>query len=85
MYDFYYRLKERYEDKIKFLNTDTDLLTIFIRTKDFYKDMKNMIDEFDISDYNKYNIYNIPQVYEEILSNSKMSYWENLRIYWTSF
>ena len=53
MYDFYYRLKERYGDRIKLLYTDTDLLIISIKTKDFYDDMKEMIDEFDTSNYKK--------------------------------
>jgi hypothetical protein len=55
MYDFYYRLKERYGDRIKLLYTDTDSLIISIQTKDFYEDMKDMIDEFDTSDYEKDN------------------------------
>ena len=58
----YNRLKERYGDKIKLLYTDTDSLIISINTKDFYEDMKDMIDEFDTSDYRKDNIYGISQV-----------------------
>ena len=33
MYDFYYRLKERYGDRIKLLYTDTDSLIIDIQYK----------------------------------------------------
>ncbi|MBP1526245.1 MAG: hypothetical protein H9Q67_07120, partial [Spiroplasma ixodetis] len=47
MYNFYYRLKERYGDKIKLLYTDTDSLIMSIKTNDFHEDMKEMIDEFD--------------------------------------
>jgi len=71
MYDFNYRLKERYGDKIKLLYTDTDSLIISINTKDFYEDMKDMIDEFDTSDYKKDNIYGLPQVNKKVLGKFK--------------
>ena len=71
MYDFYYRLKERYGDKIKLLYTDTDSLIISIKTKDFYEDMKDMIDEFDTSDYKKDNSYGLPQVNKKVLGKFK--------------
>ena len=71
MYDFYYRLKERYGDKIKLLYTDTDSLIISINTEDFYEDMKGMIDEFDTSDYKKDNIYGLPRVNKKVLGKFK--------------
>lgn len=47
MYDFYYKLKERCEDKIKLLYyTDTDSLIISIKIKDFYEDMKEWLMNF---------------------------------------
>ena len=71
MIEFYYRLKEKYGDKIKLLYTDTDSLIISINTKDFYEDMKEMIDEFDTSDYKKDNIYRLPQVNKKVLGKFK--------------
>lgn len=71
MYNFYYRLKERYGDGIKLLYTDTDSLILFINTEDFYEDMKSMIDEFDTSEYQNNNIYGIPQVNKKVLGKFK--------------
>jgi len=72
MYDFYYNeLKERYGDEIKLLYTDTNSLITSIKTKDFYEDMKDMIDKFDTSDYKKDNIYGIPQVNKKVLGKFK--------------
>ena len=71
MYDFYYRLKERYGDRIKLLYTDTDSLIISAQTTDFYDDMREMIDEFDTSDYKKDNIYGLPQVNKKVLGKFK--------------
>lgn len=71
MYDFYYRLKEIYGDGIKPLYIDTDSLIISAPTKDFYRDMKKMINEFDISDCKKDDIYGIPQVNKMILNKLK--------------
>lgn len=55
----HYKLKKLYCDKMKLLYTDTDLLIISIKTKDFYNDMKDMTDESDISHYKKDNIYSL--------------------------
>ena len=71
MYDFYYRLKQRYEDKIKLLYDDTDSLIISIKTKDFYEDMKDMINEFDTSDYKENNIHNLPRKNRKVLGKFK--------------
>ena len=71
MYDFYYRLKERYGDRIKLLYTDTDSLIIAVQTKDFYEDMKGMIDEFDTSDYKEDNVYEVPQINKKVLGKFK--------------
>ena len=53
MYDFHYNyIKQKYDDKAKFLFTDTDILMYEIQTEDFYKDIsKDVKDRFDTSDY----------------------------------
>ena len=53
MYNFHYNyIKTKYDDKAKFLFTDTDSLAYEIRTKDFYKDINPNIEKrFDTSDY----------------------------------
>ena len=52
MYDFYYnKLKTQYGENMELIYTDTDSLLLEIKTDDFYKDMKNSIDEYDTSDY----------------------------------
>ena len=50
MYDFYYNvLKKKYNDKLKFLFTDTDSVCVQINTEDLYKDMKEFHHELDCS------------------------------------
>lgn len=71
MYDFYYKLKERYGDKIRFNYGDTDSLIITVKTEDLYEDMKDMINEYDTSDYDKYNVYGIPQVNKKVIGKFK--------------
>lgn len=52
MYDFYYNvIKNKYEDKVKMLYTDTDSLVIHVETPDVYEDMKEMKTLFDFSGY----------------------------------
>jgi len=52
MYEFYYdTLKEKYNDKVKLLYTDTDSLIILLETEDVNKELINMADQFDFSDY----------------------------------
>ena len=56
MYDFHYNImKPRYGDKIELMMTDTDSLVYRIETEDFYKDMKDMKENFDMSEYSKNN------------------------------
>ena len=51
MYDFYYNvIKNKCKDKLKLLCIDTDSLIMEIKTKDFYGDVKSMINELDSSD-----------------------------------
>ncbi len=47
------------------------MLTVEIKTEDFYKDKKDIITEFDTSDYAKDNIYDIPQVNKRVLGKFK--------------
>ena len=52
MYNFWYKtLKNKYQDKIKLLFTDTDSLCFIVETEDFYKDMKCDKDMYDFSGY----------------------------------
>lgn len=61
IYGFFYDfLKPTYGENIKLLYTDTDSLIIFVKTKNFYDDMKLHIDKFDTSNYDTNNIYNMP-------------------------
>ena len=46
-------MKKKYGEKAKLLFTDTDSLTYHIETKDVYKDMETMKDQFDFSEYPK--------------------------------
>jgi hypothetical protein len=61
MYDFHYNtMKPRYNENIELLMTDTDSLVYEIRTEDFYKDMYEMKQHFDMSEYSKSN-----RIYDE--------------------
>ncbi|HLX54592.1 MAG TPA: hypothetical protein VKR58_11655, partial [Aquella sp.] len=56
MYDFHYGyIKNKYGDKAKLLFTDTDSLCYEIETEDFYQDMHDNIDKFDLSDIDANN------------------------------
>ena len=56
MYDFHYNtMKPRYNENIELMMTDTDSLVYLIQTEDFYKDMYEMRDYFDLSEYSKSN------------------------------
>ena len=53
MFNFHYTyIKEKYSSKAELLFTDTDSLMYQIKTKDFYKDISDDVqDKFDTSDY----------------------------------
>ena len=52
MYEFWYNyLKEKYNDKIKLIYTDTDSLVIEVETDDIYKDMYEDRHLYDFSEY----------------------------------
>lgn len=54
MYDFHYNtMKPKYGDNIKLLMTDTDSLVYHIKTDDFYKDIYEIREHFDMSEYSK--------------------------------
>ena len=55
MYNFHYNyIKQKYGEKAKLLFTDTDSLTYYIETKDFYKDISpDVRDKFDTSNFPK--------------------------------
>ena len=56
MYEFWYDyMKPKYSDNVKLCYTDTDSFMINIKTKDFYKDFANDVeDRFDTSNYEVY-------------------------------
>ena len=43
MYDSYYNVLKKYNDKLKLLFTDTDSVCVQINTEDLYEDMKEFI------------------------------------------
>ena len=50
MYDFFYNvLKPKFGDNVSVLYTDTDSFILHFKTKDLYKDIKNMKEHFDFS------------------------------------
>ena len=54
MYDWYYnKLKKKYSENCTLLYTHTDSLLVDIKTKDTYKDMSEIKDDYDFSDYPK--------------------------------
>lgn len=54
MYSFYYdALKEKYDDKIRLICTDTDSFVIHTKTEDIYDDFNEMKEHMDFSDYDK--------------------------------
>ena len=56
MYDFHYNvMKPRYNENIELMMTDTDSLVILVHTEDFYKDMYEMREYFDLSSFSKSN------------------------------
>ena len=58
MYKFHYEvMKNKYQDKIKLLMTDTDSLVYEVQTDDIYEDMNAMSDYFDMSEYPKDSKY----------------------------
>ena len=63
MYQFWYdHLKNKYNNKVELIYTDTDSLIIQVETDDIYKDMFEDKDKYDFSEYPKdhpnYNITN---------------------------
>ena len=58
MYDFHYdNIKKNYNNRARFLFTDTDSLTYEIETEDVYKDFWNDKDMFENSDYLESSTY----------------------------
>lgn len=67
LYKFHYDfIKNKYKNKARLCYTDTDSLLYFIRTEDFYQDMKNEIDKFDTSNFDVNNCFNIPRINAKI-------------------
>ena len=55
MYEFWYDyIKSKYQSKAKLCYMDTDSFIIYIKTKDFYKDIANDVEKwFDTSNYDE--------------------------------
>ena len=62
MYEFWYNyIKQKYGDKARLCYTDTDSFVIYIKTKDFYKDIANDVEKwFDTSNYDIKNERPLP-------------------------
>lgn len=61
IYDFYYTfIKNKYENRVSLLYTDTDSLILEVFTQNFYDDMKLNIDKFDTSNYAKTKLHDMP-------------------------
>ncbi|XP_048482323.1 uncharacterized protein LOC125489689 [Plutella xylostella] len=72
MYDFHYKYMKRKFSNIKLLYTDTDSLVYQINCMDFYKEIKEDLNEyFDTSDYPKNNVYGFPLVNKKKLGYFK--------------
>ena len=50
MYDFYYGLKNKYNDNMRLIYTDTDSLILKFQTPNIYHDLLEMKDKFDNTD-----------------------------------
>ena len=58
MYRFHYDvIKAQYGDKAKLLFTDTDSLCYHVKSQNFFQDMKESKDLYDLSNYPKYSPY----------------------------
>lgn len=67
LYYFHYSVMKRlYPNNIKLAYTDTDSLLYFVKTDDFYNDMKKNIKYFDTSNFTDNNIYGMPQANAKI-------------------
>ena len=63
MYKFWYdHLKNKYNDKIELIYTDTDSFIIEVEINDIYKDMYENKNQYDFSEYPKINIILICQI-----------------------
>ena len=62
MYKFLYGyIKSKYGDKVKLCYMDTDRFIIHVKTKDFYKDIGDDVNEwFDTSNYDKNDLRPLP-------------------------
>ena len=80
MFKFVYEyLKPKWGDKIEIIQTDTDGLMLYIRTKDFYEDIKNDIDKwFDTSNFSKDNKFGIEPKNKMKLGCFKIETGENI-------
>lgn len=74
LYKFYYNyLKNKYQDKISMLYTDTDSLVVHVETDNFYQDIRENLNKFDTSNYELNNIHNITPN-KSIIGNMKDEY-----------
>lgn len=73
MYDFHYAyMKPKYGNNISLNYMDTDSFIYSIKTNDFYRDIKNDInDRFDTSSYPVNNCFNFPCVNKKVIGMMK--------------
>ena len=61
MYEFWYYIKPKYQDKAKLCYMDTGSFVIYIKTEDLNKDIANDVEEwFDTSNYSKDDNRSLP-------------------------
>ena len=80
MFQFVYEyLKPKWGDKIQIIQTDTDGLLLYIKTEDFYEDIKVDIDKwFDTSNFSENNRFGIERKNKKKLGCFKIETGENI-------
>ena len=71
MYEFWYdHLKNKYNDKVELIYTDTDSYIIEVETDDIYKDMYENKNQYDFSEYPE-NHHNFDKSNKKVLGKFK--------------
>jgi hypothetical protein len=80
MFKFVYEyLKTKWGDKVEVIQTDTDGLMLYVKTEDFYEDIKDDIDEwFDTSNFSNDNKFAFKSINKMKLGCFKIETGENI-------
>ena len=72
IYDFHYKMKERYGNDAKLLFTDTDSLCYHIKTADWYDDIRGDVEKYyDTSNYPVNHPAGLPRVNKKVIGLMK--------------